>query len=78
MRTTSGSASGATKNVSGEANISRLERQVEKENCDGKEKKDDEDEDEQEKEELKEEEEAPDGGWGWMVALGSVVVYVCN
>ncbi|XP_033216574.1 uncharacterized protein LOC117172597 [Belonocnema kinseyi] len=76
MHTTSGSASGATNNVSGETNLSRVGVPVEKENCKGKGKKYDEDDDEQENGELKEEEnEAPDGGWGWMVALGLVVVF---
>lgn len=74
MRTISGSANGATKIVSEESKVGG----VEKENGTEMQKTIMEENDEEEEEIFDDEEIAPDGGWGWMVALGLILVFVRN
>lgn len=72
MRTISGSANGATKIVSEESKVGG----VEKENGTEMQKTIMEENDEEEEEIFDDEEIAPDGGWGWMVALGLILVFI--
>lgn len=72
MRATSGSANGATKNISEEMKVGGVEKDngTEMQKIIMKEK------DEDEEEMCEDEKIPPDGGWGWMVALGLILVFV--
>lgn len=74
MRTISGSANGATKNLSDETRVGV----VEKDKCTEMQKTIVEENDEEEEEICLDEKIAPDGGWGWMVAVGLILVFVRN
>ncbi|XP_051176329.1 uncharacterized protein LOC127291309 [Leptopilina boulardi] len=71
MRTISGSANGATKNLSDETRVGV----VEKDKCTEMQKTIVEENDEEEEEICLDEKIAPDGGWGWMVAVGLILVF---
>ena len=75
MCTISGSANRASKSEFGEMNNSKVGGFAEKENWAEKEEKEDVNEEEEE-EESQDEDLAPDGGWGWMVTLGLILVFV--